>query len=488
MKLTQLIGILRGRRWLFGFVLISVVGATTAFSLLKAKTYIAEAAVLVDSKNTDPVTGTALPQQMQSSIQATQADVISSHNVALKVVDKLQLAEDPEAQRQFSEERDAGGSIRDWLADRLRDKLTVRSSHDSNVISLAVEARAPELAARIANAFADGYIQTSLELRSDPAKRQALWFDDQVQGLRIALQNAQKRLSNYQQQRKIVGTDDRLDVENARLNEIGTQLVTAQTAMYDAESRQRQMTQALQKNQLEELPDILGNALLQNMKADLVRAEGKLAQVSQRYDRNHPENVSAAAEVQTFKNRLATELATVQGSINQAAQLARQRAVEGQKALEAQKQKILALKQQRDGLDVLNREVENAQRAYDAAMQRTSELQLTSRLDQTNIAVLPASPPVRPAGPKVLRNIILAVLAGAILAAGAALALELIDRRVRSSADLLDLDDAAGLTVLAEIRDLSLSKPMHARRGVLAASALSVPTSRVTSTMEANSA
>jgi uncharacterized protein involved in exopolysaccharide biosynthesis len=162
----------------------------------------------------------------------------------------------------------------------------------------------------------------------------------------------------------------------------------------------------------------------------------------------------------------------VQGSINQAAQLARQRTAEGQKALEAQKQKILALKQQRDGLDVLNREVENAQRAYDAAMQRTSELQLTSRLDQTNIAVLPASPPVRPAGPKVLRNIILAVLAGAILAAGAALALELIDRRVRSSADLLDLDDAAGLTVLAEIRDLSLSKPMHARRGVLAAAAL----------------
>jgi len=279
MKLTQLVGILRGRRWLFGFVLISVVGATTAFSLLKAKTYVAEAAVLVDSKNTDPVTGSALPQQMQSSIQATQADVISSHNVALKVVDELQLAADPEAQRQFSEERDAGGSIRDWLADRLRDKLTVRSSHDSNVITLAVEARAPELAARIANAFADGYIQTSLELRSDPAKRQALWFDDQLQGLRKALEGAQKRLSDYQQQRKIVGTDDRLDVENARLNEIANQLVTAQTAMYDAESRQRQMTQALQKNQLEELPDILGNALLQNMKADLVRAEVALLKI-----------------------------------------------------------------------------------------------------------------------------------------------------------------------------------------------------------------
>jgi capsular polysaccharide biosynthesis protein len=105
-------------------------------------------------------------------------------------------------------------------------------------------------------------------------------------------------------------------------------------------------------------------------------------------------------------------------------------------------------------------------------MQRTNELQLTSRLDQTNIAVLPATAPARPAGPKVLRNIILGLLAGAILAAGAALALELIDRRVRSSADLLELDDAGGLAVLAEIRDLSLSKPVHARRALAQAAAL----------------
>jgi succinoglycan biosynthesis transport protein ExoP len=163
--------------------------------------------------------------------------------------------------------------------------------------------------------------------------------------------------------------------------------------------------------------------------------------------------------------------------------LAHQRAAEGQKALEAQKQKILELKQQRDGSDVLNREVESAQRAYDAAMQRTNELQLTSRLDQTNIAVLPATAPARPAGPKVLRNIILGLLAGAILAAGAALALELIDRRVRSSADLLELDDAGGLAVLAEIRDLRLSKPAQGPGS--GSGATGGPTCRVTSTMEA---
>jgi len=464
MKLTQLFEVCWARRALVAFLLLLVVGATATYSLLKAKTYVAEASVLMDAKSTDPVTGNAIPQQMQSSVQATQADVISSHTVARKVVDRLRLASDPVAKQEFAQDGDATGAIEDWLADRLLRKLTVRSTRDSNVINIDFEAGSAMEAARIANAFADGYIQTTLELRTDPAKLQNQWFDDQLQSLRTALQNAQQRLSQYQQQRKIVGTDDKLDVETAKLNEIASQLVTVQTAMNDADSRQKQMNQALQKHQLEELPDILGNGLLQNMKAELVRAEGKLAQVDQRYGRNHPEHVSASAEVQTLRNKLSAEVATVKGSIDQTAQLARQRAAEEQKALDVQKRKILELRQQRDGLDVLSREVESAQRAYDAAMQRNNEVSLTSRLSQTNIAVLAAAtPPSKATGPKLLRNVILSVIAGALLAAGAALTLELFDRRVRSAADLLELSGGGVLPVLAEIRGLDLSKPSRPR-------------------------
>ncbi len=102
MKLTQLFEVCWARRWLFAVVLIGIVGAATAYSLLKAKTYVGEVLVLVDAKNTDPVTGNALPQQMQSSVQATQGDVIASHTVALKVVDRLRLASDPVTQAEFA--------------------------------------------------------------------------------------------------------------------------------------------------------------------------------------------------------------------------------------------------------------------------------------------------------------------------------------------------------------------------------------------------
>jgi len=75
-----------------------------------------------------------------------------------------------------------------------------------------------------------------------------------------------------------------------------------------------------------------------------------------------------------------------------------------------------------------------------------------------------ATPPAKAAGPKLLRNLILSIIAGTLLAAGAALTLELFDRRVRSSADLLDLPGGTAVPVLAEIRGLPMSRPTHPRR------------------------
>jgi len=97
-------------------------------------------------------------------------------------------------------------------------------------------------------------------------------------------------------------------------------------------------------------------------------------------------------------------------------------------------------------------------------MQRNNEVSLTSRLSQTNIAVLAAATsPSEATGPKSSRKVILSVIAGALLAAGAALTLELFDRRVRSAADLLELSRGGVLPVLAEIRGLDLSKPSRPR-------------------------
>jgi polysaccharide biosynthesis transport protein len=464
--LREAVEILRARKKRVFLVVFLFVAGALAASVLLPKSYIAQSAIVINSSGRDALTGLVMPTQLSPNSVATQVDIIASHNVALKVVDRLKLTESRAVQEQFQQQTGGTQSVNDWLADRLLTRLKVRPSRESNVITLEFSAADPTFAAELANAFAEAYIQASLELSVDPAKRQSDWFDTQLVQLRTNLQDAKQRLTQYQQTQSVVGTDDRLDVESSKLGEVSSQLVAAQAAMYEANTRHRQMTQALERGQIEQLPDILGNTLLQSMKADLARAEAKLAESAERYGRNHPQYISAAAEVKSLREKLASELRTAQGAIRQSAQIAQARVAELQRAQDRQKSEILSLKDQRNGADVLNREVESAQRAYDAVLQRGNEVRLQSQLNQSSVSVLNrAYPPIAPARPLIVLNVILGALIGTLLGVAFALLSESMDRRVRSPASLAT---TSGLLVLAEIprlkgrrRKARLKKPVR---------------------------
>lgn len=448
MTLAQLLRVLRARRALILTVLASFFVLVTGISLLLPETYVARVTMVAETKDTDPVTGNALRSQLLTSYLNTQADIVMSRNVALKVVDRYRFADNVTLQKEFHERALAGGEMREWLADRLLGNLEVEMSRNSNIFRIAFSARDAGVAALVANAIAEAYIQTTIELKLDPARRQSRWFDEQLLGLRSSLEEKQQRLADFQRKNTLVTTDGRLDVETARLAGIAAEALSAQTAMSDAQGRRAQMKLALERGRTAELPDILGNSLLQSMKADLTRAESKLAEVAERYGSNHPHYVAAAAEVESLRQRLTREVATARGSIEQSTQIAEQRAAEMQAALEEQKHRILELRRANDEREVLSREVESAQLAYDSATQRASAVRLESQLDQSAVAVLvPATQPLTPAQPRILLNAIAAVFFGALFGVGLAVMAEWSDRRVRHGADITL---ATGIVLLAE--------------------------------------
>jgi len=84
----------------------------------------------------------------------------------------------------------------------------------------------PKTAAILANAFAQAYIDTNIELKVDPAKQYATWFDERSRALRADLEAKQKRLSDIRPKRASLPPRRRLDIENARLAELSSQLLT----------------------------------------------------------------------------------------------------------------------------------------------------------------------------------------------------------------------------------------------------------------------
>ena len=145
MSARQLIETLLGRKRLFGTVLLTTVVLVVVVSLLWPKTYISESTVVVDSKSTDPVSGLAQSPEMMPSVIATQVDIITSHSVALKVVKKLRLSDNPTYREKYDSATRGKGPIDDWIADYLLNKVYVTPSHDSHVINIDVGAFDSEL-------------------------------------------------------------------------------------------------------------------------------------------------------------------------------------------------------------------------------------------------------------------------------------------------------------------------------------------------------
>ncbi|MES2159767.1 MAG: chain length determinant protein EpsF [Pseudomonadota bacterium] len=436
MNLSQFLLILRARKWIVLVALLTTVISTLVVSMLLPKTYKATASVLLNYKGMDPLTGVAMPGQLLPGYMATQIDIISSKNVALRVVDQVGLARNPEVIAQFNDASNGKGSVRDWLADLLLKKLDIVPSHESSVVEISFKGSDPAFVAAIANAFADEYQKISIQLKVEPLKKASLYFNDQMKLLRDNVESAQARLSKYQQENGIVSLDNRLDVESNRLNDLSAQLVGAQGQSMEANSR------AGMASGRGDSPDVAGNPLVQNLKITLGNAEAKLAEMGQRLERNHPQYQSAKAEVDKLRSDLNAAIATTSSSVGNNASILRKREADVRNALAEQKKKVLELNRSRDELNVLIKDVESAQRAFDATSQRFAQTRIEGQSEQSDIALLnPATPPLVAAGPKVFNNTLISFVLGLMLGVGLAMIAELLDRRVRSEEDLSETLD-----------------------------------------------
>lgn len=460
MNLSQILLILRARYKLILFTLLVTVVAALAVAWTMPPRYKATTTLVIDFKIVDQVTGAFLPVQLLlSSYMATELDILQSQMVALKVVTALRLAESEKMKQRFLASTNGNGAIEDWLAAGLLSKLEVKPAKESRLIDVNFSNVDPEYAANVANAFAQAYIQTNLEMKVAPARDSATWFDDQLKQLRSRVEEAQARLSKYQSEKGITSTDQRLDVETAKLAEISSQLVQVEAQTYEYASRQKQLQEFTSQNRsVDALPEVLSSVVITELKARLSAAESKLSQVSNTMGVNHPEYQRTQSDVTSLRKKLRDEVNNAASVIGNNLRIAQSRERELRDAVGGQKSRLLELNRHRDELGVLMKEVDNAQRAYDAASQRHTQTSLESRMDQSNVTVLAkAIVPIEPTFPKFPLIAVLAVFVGGLLGLGFALAAEFIDRRVRGADDLTEAVGAQVWGVLEDTAALSKS-------------------------------
>lgn len=430
MTLYQFLLILRARYKVMLFALVCTVATVVSISLLIPKQYTATAAVVIDLKSPDMVSGLILQGMLAPAYMTTQVDIINSDRVAKGAAKLLGI------------DRNAG-AFTGLEVQKLQKGLDVKPARESNLININFTGDDPDFAAAAANAFAQAYINVNVDLRVTPARQNATFFDEQAKAARDKLEGAQLALTRYQQKNGITANDERLDFEIAKLNETSSQLTEVQGQTTDSQSKRK-------SGKADTVAEVMQSSLINDLKADIARLEAKLNEGSVNLGKNHPQTLRSEAELTTLKAQLESETRKITSSIETTYQVSKQREQQLQSAVGAQKTRVLALNRQRDELNVLRGDLESAMKAFELVSQRASQTTIESRTSQTNITMLNlATAPQDPSKPRVMFNTLISVFLGLLLGTALALVLELVNRRVRSGRDLAEALDLPVLGTIA---------------------------------------
>lgn len=424
----QLFLIVFAHRYIATAVFVLVVLAGVGYTWMTPKTYVATTDLLVDSR-ADPIAGaltTGTPNYL-----ATQIAIIQSERVAIGVVKRLRIAETATLVDQWKQATQGKVPLENYYANLLRRGVVAAPLRGSNVITVAFEGADPKFATAVVNTYAQAYLDLTIDLRVEPVRQYASWFDERLKTLRDNVETAQAKLSAFQQEKGIIGTDQRVDQETVRLEALLAQLVAVQGDTMAFNSRKKTSGGEMS-------PDVQASALVQSLKGELNRAETKMSEMRVSLGPNHPMYIQLEGQITELKQQIAQEMRLVSGGTGVAKTTANLREAELREVVEAQKQRVLALKQDRDQIAVLAQDVEAAKRIYDSVLQRTNQLNLEKQTDQANVSILsPAIEPTSPAKPNIPKYLAMTLLGALGAAVGAALGLEFLNRKVRVMSDIM---------------------------------------------------
>ncbi|NWG46211.1 MAG: hypothetical protein HXY25_06645 [Alphaproteobacteria bacterium] len=449
MGINQLIAILWARRLIIVGCVIVLVAITGAITYSIPKQYEATTKVLIDSNEKNPVSDQVEQRLRLTEFLGRETALITSKRVSEQVVTDLKLQDRPDFQKAYLSATKGTQPIEDWIAGRLRQQISVWPAAKESAILITARATDPATAARYANAFAEAYITTSVELRQGAAERKSQILDEQQPELSAKLAEAQRRLRAFQEKHGIVGAGS-LSEEQATLTRLTTDAADAAALAQNATLSAKLFHEALDGGrEINSLPEVRANPIISQMRANLAMENANLADTRARFGTSHPNYTAGLARKRAMEDEIQSEFLKIGKGLDLAAENALRQVEDVNKNLEKQKQLVVALQEVQNEYDVLFREVQSRQAILSRVIQRGGEESLDSRLDNISAMIISkAEAPGAPSFPDVQLNIALATVMGGGLGVLVALLFEFLSRRILIDEDLVYATGAPVLLAL----------------------------------------
>lgn len=381
---------------------------------------------------------------------ATQVGLLQSRSVAERAAQELNLANDPAVVPR----RLPASTRLDSATSAIAGGLKVIKPEDGQLIKFSVDSTSPGLAASIANAVADGFIDSAIQRRYESSAYARNFLERQITKTRSDLENSERGLVAYAQQQGIINTADPNakggsgDTDSLQ----GSSLVALNTALSDATAK-RISAEGAYRQSLATGPTSDVNQSTQGLQSQVATLQAEYEQKRTFMKPDHPDMVSLRSQIDELERQIVKERAQVSSGRSNSLLADYRSALSSENALKARvaqlKGDVLNLRGRSVQYTILQREVDTNRTLYDGLLQRYKEIGVAGGLGTAPVSIVDrAIAPAGPFKPNLFLNLLFGMGLGLLAGVSSAIGLEFLNDTIKSRQDVRD---KLGLSCLGAI-------------------------------------
>jgi succinoglycan biosynthesis transport protein ExoP len=397
--------------------------------------------------------------QIDAATVQTQVAMLQSDNIALAVIRKLHLVDDPEFVPPPSQKSKGLFSFlfpegpAKVPTEEEREQTALQNFHSglnisreglTYVIDISYTSLNPQKSALIANTVVEAFVDDQLDAKYQAAKRAGVWLLDRINELRAQAAGAQRAVVDFKKQNNLVDTgpapggavgEKRL-MNDQQLSEVNSQLILASAATAEAKARLDRINEVMSQDVPDaSVADALSSEVIIKLRQEYLELAQREAIFSQRYGANHLATVNLRTQMQEIRHSIADQMRKIAESYKSDYEIARTREQSLKDSLANAVTQQQSSGQAQVQLRELTSNAETAQALYDHFLQRymeTVQQQDAIPISETRM-ISPAFPPPIKSSPKTTLTLLLALAGGGLASFAIAYLREASDGVFRTS-------------------------------------------------------
>lgn len=445
--------VLLKRRWTVCSILLLVVVTVMVGTLKQRPVYRAKAVMQIDKESQNILSFQEFVAEVNpydNSYLETAYKVLQSRTMARRVIDKLHLEQlpefsakpsgisllwnqDPSRLQNAAEEELASDPKYHHLIDNFLSRLSISPIRQSRLVEVNFDSYDPALSSRVVNTLAANFIDLNLEAKWDATEKASDWLSQQLVGLKAKLEKSEEDLQYYARENSLFFLDEKQSLSTEKLKQLQEEATRATADLIQKESLYNQ----IRGGDFGSVPGMLENQLYQNLSLKVADLRREYSEISATFTPEYPRVKRLKSQIDETERVLAKEQGAFARRVadDYRAAVNRKRLLDQAVAQQAKEFNEIADKSIQ--YSILRREVDSNKQLYEGLLQRMKEAGVSAGLRASNIRVVdPAEVPDKPAKPRKLLNLALALFAGLAAGIGMAFFQEFLDNTLKTPDDV----------------------------------------------------